>query len=45
MHQRRLARAVVADDADALAGRKKKIGAVQSPDGAIGLLNADEIDK
>ncbi len=45
MHQRRLAGAVVADDADALAGDKRKIGAVQSPDGAVGFFDADEIDE
>ena len=37
MHQRRLAGAVVADDADAFAFSDRKIDAVQSPDGAVGF--------
>ncbi len=45
MHQRRLAGAVVTDDADALAGAKREIGAVQSPDGAVGFFDTDEIDE
>src|ERR1700722_13581053 len=45
VHQRRLARAIMADDANTLAGAERKIGAVQSPDSAIGLFDANEIDK
>ena len=45
MHERRLSRPVVTDDADALAGEKQKIGAIQSPDGAIGFFDPDEIDE
>ena len=45
MHQRRFAGAVVTDDADALAGDEREIGAVQSPDGAVGFFDADEIDE
>jgi hypothetical protein len=45
MHEGRLAGAVVADDAHALTGEKRKIGAVQSPDGAVGFFHADQVDK
>src|ERR1700743_3744156 len=45
MHQRRLAGAIVTDDADALAGGQRKIGAVQSPDGAVGFFDPGEIDE
>ena len=45
MHQRRLAGAVVTDDADALTETERKIGAVQSPDGAVGFFDTDEIDE
>ena len=45
MHERRLSRAVVTDDADALAREKQKIGAIQSPDGAIGFFDPNKIDE
>ena len=45
MHQRRLAGAVVADDADAFPRRDTKIDAVQSPDGAVGFFDAFEVDE
>ena len=45
MHQRRLAGAVVTDDADTFAGAKRKIGAVQGPDGAVGFFDTNEIDE
>src|SRR5262249_6474994 len=40
LHERRFSRAVVADDAHALAFSDREIDAVQSPDGAVGLFNA-----
>src|SRR5262245_2709456 len=45
MHERRLAGAVMADDADALAFSHREIDAVQSPDGAIGFFDAVQRDK
>src|ERR1700722_5399467 len=45
VHQRRFAGAIVANDAYALAGLKRKIGAVQSPDGAVGFFDTGKIDE
>ncbi len=45
MHQRRLAGAVMADDADAFAPNNGEVDAVQGPDGAVGFLDAGEIDE
>ena len=44
VHQRRLAGAVVADEADALAGRDREVDAVERPDGAEMLLDAVQRD-
>jgi len=45
MHQRRFAGAIVTDDANAFAGAKREIGAVQGSDGAVGFFDTDEIDE
>ena len=45
VHKRRLAGAVMADDADALALSDREINAVQSPNGAIGFFDSYEVDK
>src|ERR1700677_3858254 len=44
MHEGRLAGAIVTNDANAFAGAKREIGAVQGPDGAVGFFYTDEID-
>ena len=45
VHKRRLAGAVMAEDADALALSDREINAVQSPNGAIGFFDFYEVDK